>query len=98
MTLSAQKGAPDLKSYPVSFIAHLEAPFCVRLAHPTLLRRQDVEHIAMIVRAGDRQAWASLVSGLRLVPAAGKLQGPNRDLFQELSPLCDDSPTEAGNL
>lgn len=93
----AQKDAPDSKIYPVSFIARLEAPFCVRLAHPTLLRRQDVEHIAMIVRAGDRQTWASMVSGLRS-SAAGKLQGPDRDLFQELSPLCDNSPTEAGNL
>lgn len=94
----AQKDAPDSQSYPVSFIAQLEAPFYVRLAHPTLLRRQDVEYMAMLVRAGDRQAWTSMVSGLRLVPAAGKLQGPDRDLFQEPSPLCDNSPTGAGNL
>jgi hypothetical protein len=93
---SAQKCTPDLKSYPVSFVVQLEAPFFVRLADPTLLRRRDLEQVATIVRASDIKAWASLVSDLRLAPMAGKLQGRNMDLFQELSPFCDDAMEEAG--
>lgn len=93
---SVQKCAPDLKSYPVSFVVQLEAPFFVRLANPTVLRRQDLEQTVDIVRAGDMKAWASLVSGLRLPPTSDKLRGRNMDLFQELSPFCDDVLEVAG--
>lgn len=93
---SAQEYVQDAKSYPVSFIVDLEAPFFLRLASPTLLRRRDLERAAEIVRAGDMDDWASLVSGLRSPTPADKPQGRTIDMFQVVLPLCENVLEEAG--
>jgi len=93
---SEQQCTSDAKSYPVSFVARLEAPFFVRLANPTLVKRRDLERAAEIVGAGDMEGWTSLVSGLRSSPTVDKLRDRTMDLFQALSPLCDDVMGETG--
>jgi hypothetical protein len=53
------------RRYPVSFAAHLKAPYCVRLADPTLLTDAEVAQTRTVVRTGDIEAWARLVERLR---------------------------------
>lgn len=91
---SAQECAPDAKSYPVSFVVQLEAPFYIRLANPTLLRRRDLEQAGDIVRAGDMDAWASLISNLRSAPTADRPRSRTMDMFQALSPFRDSAMGE----
>lgn len=93
---SARECAPDAKSYPVSFVVQLETPFFLRLANPTLLRRRDLERAADIVRAGDMEAWASLVSGLRSASLADTPRGRTMDMLHALSTFCDGVMDEAG--
>lgn len=95
VTHSAQECAPGGRSYPVSFVAQLESPFFVRLANPKLLRRRDLERAADIVRAGDMEAWASLVSSLRSSPTEDKPRGRTMNMFRALSPFSDGVMGEA---
>lgn len=90
------ESAPDAKSYPVSFVVQLEAPFFVRLANPTLLKKRDLDRAAEMVRASDMDAWASLVSSLRSPASADKPRGRTIDMYQALSPFCDGILGEAG--
>ena len=86
---SPQGAAPGAKTYAVSFVAELEAPFFVRLANPNLLKKGDLDRVAEIVRAGDIDGWAALVSSLRSPAPASKLYHRTIDMFQALSPSCD---------
>lgn len=79
----------NTKSYPVSFVVELDSPFFVRLANPTILKQRDLDQIAELVRAGDMDGWASLVSGLRLQAQADICCGRSMDLFQTMSPQHD---------
>ncbi len=73
----------------MSFVVQLEAPFFVRLAHPTLPDRRDLDRAAEMVRGGDMDGWASLVSSLRSSASGHKHRGHTTDMFQALSPCCD---------
>lgn len=55
----------DGRRYPVSFSAHLKAPYFVQLSHPSQLGVADVAQVEVISRAGDFKAWAKLVERLR---------------------------------
>lgn len=81
--------APNAKSYPVSFVVELDAPFFVRLANPTILKQRDLDQVAELVRAGDMDGWASLVSSLRVQAHNDHRCGRNMDLFQTMSPQHD---------
>lgn len=92
---SAQECAPSGRSYPVSFVVQLESPFFVRLANAKLLRQRDLERAADIVRAGDMEAWASLVSNLRSPPKEDKPRGRTMNMLRTLSPFSDGIIGEA---
>ncbi len=91
---SPRECAAGTRSYPVSFVVQLDAPFFVRLADPMLLQRRDLERAADIVQAGDMEAWASLVPSLRSPPTTDKVQGRTTDMLHGLSPLRDGSMEE----
>lgn len=93
---SQQEPTPGAKSYPVSFVVDLEAPFFVRLANPTLLKKRDLDQASEIVKAGDMDEWAALVLSLRSSTLANKPSGRTADMFQALSPPHDGFLEEAG--
>ncbi|MDO8768474.1 MAG: hypothetical protein Q7K57_07200 [Burkholderiaceae bacterium] len=86
---SPQESALSARSYPVSFVVELEAPFFVRLANPTLLKRRDIDCAAEMVKTGDMDGWATLVTSLRSPLPTSKPHGHTRDMFQALTPFCD---------
>lgn len=92
---SPQESDLDARSYPVSFVAELEAPFYVRLANPTLLKRRDIDRAAEMVKAGDIEGWATLVSSLRSPLPLSKPYIHTGDMFQALTPFCDGVLREA---
>jgi hypothetical protein len=69
------------KSYTVSFVVELEAPYFVRLAHPTVLKSRDIAEVAATSKDGDLEAWAKLVKRLRNQPTIEKKRGLTLDLF-----------------
>ncbi|ANB77399.1 hypothetical protein AYM40_20950 [Paraburkholderia phytofirmans OLGA172] len=69
------------KSYPVAFAAELEAPYFVRLAQPTLLKRRDVAEVGAASRDGDFDGWVRLVKRLRSKPVVARTVGVTPDLF-----------------
>lgn len=96
VTHSQQEPAPGTQSYPVSFVVELEAPFFVRLANPILLKKRDLDRASEIVKTGSMDEWAALVSSLRSSATAVMPRGRTMNMFQALSPLCDDFPREVG--
>lgn len=96
VTHSLQEPPPGAMSYPVSFVVDLEAPFFVRLTNPILLKKRDLARAAEIVKTGEMDKWAALVSGLRSPAPSIKSRGRTLDMFQALSPLCDGFPGEVG--
>ena len=94
VTHSQQEPTTGTKRYPVSFVVELEVPFFVRLANPIVLKKRDLDRASEIVKSGDINEWAALVSGLRSTAPAIKSRGRVMDMFQSLSPLCDDFPRE----
>lgn len=96
VTHSQQEPTPGTKSYPVSFVVELEAPFFVRLANPILLKKRDLDRASEIVNAGDMDEWGVLVSGLRSPAPVIKSHGRTMDMFQALSLVCDGFPGEVG--
>jgi hypothetical protein len=57
---------PQVRAYPVSFVALLVASYCVRLADPTPLGRADIEDVLTVCRNGNLSAWGELVTHLRV--------------------------------
>ena len=89
---------PDLKSYPVSFVVQLEAPYFVRLANPTLLKPSDLKKAAEIPRTGDIEAWAALVTRLRTKTSIAKPQARTIDMFGAESPFLDKAEVERATI
>ncbi|WP_199545057.1 hypothetical protein [Paraburkholderia kururiensis] len=77
------------KSYPVSFVVQLEAPFFVRLANPVSLRGRDVKLAAEIACNGEMADWAKFISRLRAAPAAEKERGRTLEMFEPEQPLLE---------
>jgi hypothetical protein len=77
------------KSYPVSFVVQLEAPFFVRLANPVTLNRREIKLASEIARQGEIADWADFVSRLRTAPPAEKERGRTLEMFEPEQPLLE---------
>ncbi|WP_439878059.1 hypothetical protein [Pseudomonas prosekii] len=69
------------KKYDVSFVAHMEAPYSVQLADPTLLSPRDVLSIGDVSLNGNLEDWGRLVSLLRGKRKPGLIAPYTLDLF-----------------
>lgn len=58
------------RSYPVSFGAHLEYPYFVKLIEPIILDQSDLDLIKRVSALGNIESWATLVNRLRGTHAA----------------------------
>ncbi|MEI6001040.1 hypothetical protein H3V53_28805 [Paraburkholderia bengalensis] len=84
----ARAGETGGKRYPVALAVELEAPYCVRLTQPSVLKARDFAEVNKATRDGDFAAFIELVGRLRTRPSQERVRGFTRDLF-------DTPPVEA---
>lgn len=69
------------KTYPVSFIASMAAPYSVQLSDPALLTQCDVRAIGEVSSSGSLEDWDQLVARLRSKRKPEARPPINLDLF-----------------
>ncbi len=81
------EGSIDGPSYKVSFDAHLQYPYYIKLVNPKILPQEDVDAIKRISALGNIESWKGLVNRLRESPTENKTESLS-DLFEGLDQIA----------
>jgi len=84
----------ESSGYAVSFVAQLQAPFFVRLAHPIVLGTRDIAKASDIGRSGSVRDWESFVTRLRHSVKKRAAPVSSEDMFKRPTPFKDTSPVQ----